>query len=102
MSVCARGVLYLLHLLVLLVGEVVGDGVVLPDHVLDGGLPDGPGALAVGVEAAAPDLGRAAPPAAEAAPLVGVEAGVGDEDAGAAVEDEHAAPAGVGGLLHLV
>lgn len=40
------------HLLVLLVGEVVGDGVVLPDNVLDGGLPDGPGPLPVGVVAA--------------------------------------------------
>ena len=62
-----------LDLFILLVCEVVGDGVVLPDHVLDGGLPDGPGALPIGVVGAAPDLAAAAPPTPEATPLVRVK-----------------------------
>ena len=79
----------------MLVCEVVGDGVVLPDHVLDGGLPDGPGALAVGVVGAAPDLPAPAPPTAEPAPLVGVKTRVAEKHARPVMEHKHPATSGV-------
>ena len=84
----------------MLVRKVVSDGVVLPDHVLDGGLPDGPGALAVGVEAAAPDLRGTAPPTPQPAPLVGVQTGVAEEDARPVMQHEHAAAPGIFRLLY--
>ena len=57
-------------LFVLLVCKVVGDGVILPHYILDGGLPDGPGALAIGVVGAVSNLAAPAPPTPEAAPFV--------------------------------
>ena len=50
-------------LFVLLISEVVGDSVVLSGHILDGWLPDGPGSLTIGVEAAVSDVSSSTPPA---------------------------------------
>ena len=37
------------HLLILLISEVIGHLVVAPHHILNSGLPDGPGSLSIGV-----------------------------------------------------
>ena len=79
------------HLLILLVGEVVGDGVVLPDNVLDGGLPDGPGPLPVGVVAASPDLAAPAPPTPKSAPLIRVKTRVTEKHAGSVMKHKYSA-----------
>ena len=84
----------------MLVSEVVGDGVVLSDHVLDGGLPDGPGALPVGVVAAAPYLAAAAPTAPEPAPLVGVKTRVTEKHAGSVMKHKYSAASRVFRLSH--
>ena len=90
------------HLFILLVCEVVCNFVPQSHHVLDGGLPDGPGSLAVGVEAAVWDLATAAPPAAKAAPLVAIELRTVEGNPGTVVQHEHPAAPGVVGLPGVV
>ena len=63
------------HLLILLISEVIGHLVVAPHHVLDGGLPDGPGTLPVGVKTAV-GYGASSTPPEEGCHLIGENKGL--------------------------
>ena len=62
-----------MNLFIVFIREIVGDNIILPDHILDGRLPDGPRSLAIGVKAAVPDLASTTPPGAKTTPFVGVK-----------------------------